>query len=145
MTTQVIRACVPAGIRPPLPPILPCPATIAAGIRGLAGIRASTGSLGFGSLVVRAAVGEQDGRRWRDLKRADIATLGNLCVDIVLNVPILPPATREERRAYMELLSASPPDKVGSLTMRCPEVFTTCQLLLMPFFVALEEKGYIFV
>lgn len=40
-----------------------------------------------------------------------MATLGNLCVDVVLNVPILPPAPREERQAYMELLSASPPDK----------------------------------
>lgn len=43
---------------------------------------------------------------------ADLATLGNLCVDIVLNVPCLPPANRDERKEYMEKLASSPPDKV---------------------------------
>lgn len=45
-------------------------------------------------------------------KTADIATLGNLCVDIVLSVPSLPPTSADEKRAYMEQLSASRPDKV---------------------------------
>uniref|UniRef100_A0A5B7AVN1 Carbohydrate kinase PfkB domain-containing protein n=1 Tax=Davidia involucrata TaxID=16924 RepID=A0A5B7AVN1_DAVIN len=45
------------------------------------------------------------------IKDVDVATLGNLCVDIVLNVPKLPPASLEERKAYMEQLSESPPDK----------------------------------
>ncbi|OVA05301.1 Carbohydrate kinase PfkB [Macleaya cordata] len=45
------------------------------------------------------------------VKEADIATLGNLCVDIVLNVPSLPPPSFEERKAYMEQLSSSRPDK----------------------------------
>ncbi|GLT45928.1 hypothetical protein SLA2020_197230 [Shorea laevis] len=45
------------------------------------------------------------------VKTIDVATLGNLCVDIVLNVPELPPPSREARKAYMEQLSASPPDK----------------------------------
>ncbi|GKU86351.1 hypothetical protein SLEP1_g887 [Rubroshorea leprosula] len=45
------------------------------------------------------------------VKTIDVATLGNLCVDIVLNVPELPPPSREDRKAYMEQLSASPPDK----------------------------------
>ncbi|KAJ7972695.1 fructokinase-1 [Quillaja saponaria] len=45
------------------------------------------------------------------VKDVDVATLGNLCVDIVLNVPQLPPPSLEERKAYMEHLSASPPDK----------------------------------
>ncbi|WOH01744.1 hypothetical protein DCAR_0521129 [Daucus carota subsp. sativus] len=44
-------------------------------------------------------------------KEFDVATLGNLCVDIVLNVPELPPNSREERKAYMDELSQSPPDK----------------------------------
>ncbi|CAI0385603.1 unnamed protein product [Linum tenue] len=44
-------------------------------------------------------------------KVVDVATLGNLCVDIVLNVPELPPRQRDARLAYMERLSASPPDK----------------------------------
>ncbi|KAJ4767524.1 5-dehydro-2-deoxygluconokinase 1 [Rhynchospora pubera] len=44
-------------------------------------------------------------------KGADLATLGNLCVDIVLNVPCLPPANRDERKEYMENLASSPPDK----------------------------------
>ncbi|CAM8994717.1 unnamed protein product [Rhodiola kirilowii] len=45
------------------------------------------------------------------VKEVDVATLGNLCVDIVLNVPQLPPASMEERKKYMDQLSASPPDK----------------------------------
>ncbi|KAJ4967744.1 hypothetical protein NE237_014445 [Protea cynaroides] len=44
-------------------------------------------------------------------KEADIVTLGDLCVDVLLNVPNLPPPSLEERRAYMEQLSASQPDK----------------------------------
>ncbi|KAG9452579.1 hypothetical protein H6P81_005483 [Aristolochia fimbriata] len=44
-------------------------------------------------------------------KVVDVATLGNLCVDIVLNVPELPPDPFEERLAYMERLAASRPDK----------------------------------
>lgn len=49
------------------------------------------------------------------VKQFDVATLGNLCVDIILNVPDLPPSPREERKAYMDQLSKSPPDKVGTL------------------------------
>ncbi|KMT10301.1 hypothetical protein BVRB_5g120550 [Beta vulgaris subsp. vulgaris] len=45
------------------------------------------------------------------VKDVDIATLGNLCVDIVLNVPQLPPKPLDEREAYMDALSSSPPDK----------------------------------
>lgn len=45
------------------------------------------------------------------LKSVDVATLGNLCVDLVLNVPELPPASFLDRKAYMERLAASPPDK----------------------------------
>ncbi|WCJ21659.1 pfkB-like carbohydrate kinase family protein [Euphorbia peplus] len=45
------------------------------------------------------------------LKNTDVATLGNLCVDIVLNVPQLPPRSPDARKAYMDHLSASPPDK----------------------------------
>lgn len=54
-----------------------------------------------------------DGERLRNLgvKDIDVATLGNLCVDVVLNVPNLPPDSFEERKAYMDLLSKSPPDK----------------------------------
>ncbi|CAN6684461.1 unnamed protein product [Malus baccata var. baccata] len=45
------------------------------------------------------------------VKNVDVATLGNLCVDIVLSVPKLPPPDVRDRKAYMDLLSASPPDK----------------------------------
>uniref|UniRef100_A0A7N0U381 Carbohydrate kinase PfkB domain-containing protein n=1 Tax=Kalanchoe fedtschenkoi TaxID=63787 RepID=A0A7N0U381_KALFE len=45
------------------------------------------------------------------VKEVDVATLGNLCVDIVLSVPHLPPASLDERKKYMEQFSASPPDK----------------------------------
>ncbi|KAH9602775.1 hypothetical protein KSS87_023062 [Heliosperma pusillum] len=45
------------------------------------------------------------------VKNVDIATLGNLCVDIVLNVPHLPPKLKPEREAYMLNLASSPPDK----------------------------------
>ncbi|KFK42988.1 hypothetical protein AALP_AA1G065000 [Arabis alpina] len=44
-------------------------------------------------------------------KPIDVATLGNLCVDIVLRVRELPPPSRRERKALMEELSTSPPDK----------------------------------
>ncbi|CAN8295267.1 unnamed protein product [Cochlearia groenlandica] len=44
-------------------------------------------------------------------KPIDVATLGNLCVDIVLSVNELPPSSREARKALMEKLSVSPPDK----------------------------------
>ncbi|KAM4075600.1 hypothetical protein ACB094_10G181700 [Castanea mollissima] len=44
-------------------------------------------------------------------KEIDVATLGNLCVDIVLNVPELPPKDPALRKLYMDRLSASPPDK----------------------------------
>ncbi|KAK3148295.1 hypothetical protein QOZ80_3BG0293250 [Eleusine coracana subsp. coracana] len=44
-------------------------------------------------------------------KETDLATLGNLCVDVVLSVPQLPPAQHDERKAYMERLAASPPDQ----------------------------------
>lgn len=52
--------------------------------------------------------------RGAGIKDNDVATLGNLCVDIVLSVPRLPPPAVEERKALMERLSASPPDKVPS-------------------------------
>ncbi|KAJ6681251.1 hypothetical protein OIU74_019681 [Salix koriyanagi] len=45
------------------------------------------------------------------IENIDVATLGNLCVDIVLNVPKLPPRSREARFAYMQELSKFPPDK----------------------------------
>nr|GMD20078.1 probable fructokinase-4 [Ipomoea batatas] len=45
------------------------------------------------------------------VKDIDVATLGNLCVDIVLNVPKLPPKPHDQRKAYMDELSKTPPDK----------------------------------
>lgn len=44
-------------------------------------------------------------------KSLDVVTLGNLCLDIVLNVPVLPPTSLEERYQYMLQLAASNPDK----------------------------------
>ncbi|CAA7026395.1 unnamed protein product [Microthlaspi erraticum] len=44
-------------------------------------------------------------------KPIDVATLGNLCVDIVLSVEELPPPSRGDRKAFMDELSISPPDK----------------------------------
>lgn len=44
-------------------------------------------------------------------KSIDVVTLGNLCLDIVLNVPVLPPTSLEERYQYMLQLAASNPDK----------------------------------
>ena len=47
------------------------------------------------------------------LKRnIDVTTFGNLCVDIVLKVHVLPPSSTGEKLAYMEELAASSPDKV---------------------------------
>ena len=50
-------------------------------------------------------------------KNVDVSTLGNLCVDIVLNVPELPPPSVEERKAFMDRLASSPPDKVLALSL----------------------------
>lgn len=44
-------------------------------------------------------------------KETDVAAFGNLCVDIVLNVPELPPGSKEERKAFMDMLAQSPPNK----------------------------------
>ncbi|BAT95519.1 hypothetical protein LR48_Vigan02g126200 [Vigna angularis] len=44
-------------------------------------------------------------------KHVDVATLSNLCVDIVLNVPQLPPPSPVQRKAFMDRLAQSPPDK----------------------------------
>ena len=49
-------------------------------------------------------------------KHVDVATLSNLCVDIVLNVPQLPPPSPLQRKAFMDRLAQAPPDKVLSLT-----------------------------
>ncbi|XBI69740.1 hypothetical protein VPH35_064382 [Triticum aestivum] len=64
--------------------------------------------------AVAAAVNEARRRppqEGGEAKQTDLATLGNLCVDVVLSVPCLPPAHRDERLAYMEGLAASPPDQ----------------------------------
>ncbi|OEL29585.1 hypothetical protein BAE44_0009395 [Dichanthelium oligosanthes] len=57
----------------------------------------------------RRGTSHEEGRE--EGKETDLATLGNLCVDVVLSVPQLPPAPRDERKAYMERLAASPPDQ----------------------------------
>ncbi|KAK7345807.1 hypothetical protein VNO77_16418 [Canavalia gladiata] len=44
-------------------------------------------------------------------KNVDVATLSNLCVDIVLNVPQLPPPSPIQRKAFMDRLARSPPNK----------------------------------
>ncbi|TKY52709.1 Fructokinase-1 protein [Spatholobus suberectus] len=44
-------------------------------------------------------------------KHVDVATLSNLCVDIVLNVPQLPPPSPLQRKAFMDRLAQSPPHK----------------------------------
>ena len=62
------------------------------------------------------------------LKSVDVATLGNLCVDLVLNVPELPPASFLDRKAYMERLAASPPDKVS-----IAQSSMFCVLFIFPF------------
>lgn len=55
---------------------------------------------------------EDDRVKSLGVKEIDVATLGNLCVDIVLSVPKLPPKPLDERKAFMDELSKSPPDKV---------------------------------
>lgn len=65
----------------------------------------------LGSLSVGGGSVEDDRVKSVGVKEIDVATLGNLCVDIVLNVPKLPPKPLDEREAYMDELSKSPPDK----------------------------------
>eukprot|EP00850_Spirogloea_muscicola_P006226 SM000029S10521 [mRNA] locus=s29:590887:593262:+ [translate_table: standard] len=47
----------------------------------------------------------------RSVGQVDVVTLGNLCVDVVVNVPALPAASRHEKWEYMQRLSATPPDE----------------------------------
>eukprot|EP00250_Pteridium_aquilinum_P016743 c23270_g1_i1 orf=701-2221(+) len=54
-----------------------------------------------------AAAGHNEQRR----RSIDVTTFGNLCVDIVLNVPTLPPDSFEEKLAYMKNLAKSSPDE----------------------------------
>uniref|UniRef100_A0A6I9QA22 Uncharacterized protein LOC105032644 n=2 Tax=Elaeis guineensis var. tenera TaxID=51953 RepID=A0A6I9QA22_ELAGV len=77
-------------------------------VQNRGGIRIASGRRGFGCLGAGAGDGA---RRGVAPKGVDLATLGNLCVDIVLSVPSLPPKPLDERRAYMEQLATSPPDK----------------------------------
>ncbi|XP_047937911.1 fructokinase-1 [Salvia hispanica] len=63
------------------------------------------------SLSVGAGSVEDERIKSVGVKEIDVATLGNLCVDIVLSVPELPPKPLDERKAYMDELSKSPPDK----------------------------------
>lgn len=67
---------------------------------------------------LRRSNGSADDRRLRavGVKDIDVATFGNLCVDIVLNVPKLPPKPHDQRKAYMDELSKTPPDKVRNLS-----------------------------
>ncbi|KAH6813683.1 pfkB-like carbohydrate kinase family protein [Perilla frutescens var. frutescens] len=65
----------------------------------------------LGSLGGAAGSVEDDRVKSVGVKEIDVATLGNLCVDIVLNVPKLPPKPLDKRKAYMDELSKSPPDK----------------------------------
>lgn len=44
-------------------------------------------------------------------RNIDVTTFGNLCVDIVLNVPTLPPASFKEKLDYMKKLASSSPDE----------------------------------
>jgi hypothetical protein len=71
------------------------------------------GPIGLSSGVRASLNGNfEASKRFLSEKGADLSTLGNLCVDIVLNVPCLPPSNRDERKGYMEKLASSPPDKV---------------------------------
>ncbi|KAF5482353.1 hypothetical protein F2P56_002929 [Juglans regia] len=89
-------------------PIIPPIPRSVLGCRGV-GIQVSPPEHGSGS---KNGVVQQDWKlRGVGVKDIDVATLGNLCVDIVLSVPKLPPKNLHDRKAYMDRLSASPPDK----------------------------------
>lgn len=53
------------------------------------------------------------GNNEQKMRNIDVTTFGNLCVDIVLNVPTLPPASVEEKLEYMKNLARSSPDEVS--------------------------------
>lgn len=120
---------------PPRRSVLP-PATFAVGASASRQITASNGG------VWDPVVGGEARNGVR--KSVDLATLGNLCVDIVLGVPSLPPASKKERRAYMERLAASPPDKVGRNQSHS---FTFCQFFsflywIYSFFLRTKEASF---
>ena len=43
----------------------------------------------------------------------DVVALGNLCLDIVVSVPELPPSSDESRRQLLKALTAAPPPKTA--------------------------------
>ncbi|GAB4820018.1 hypothetical protein N2152v2_007064 [Parachlorella kessleri] len=61
-----------------------------------------------------------DGFLWRPSKTYDVVALSNLCVDVVVQVPELPPAELAARRELLDTLTASPPPasswEVGGMT-----------------------------
>lgn len=98
----------------------PSPRSVVLSCRGV-GIQVSPPKPDSGGGVVQQdwklrSVGVKD-------KDMDVATLGNLCVDIVLGVPKLPPKNPHDLKAFMDRLSASPPDKV-----RFPVLVLFCEL-----------------
>lgn len=66
------------------------------------------------SFTLRGDLGCADGAKREGRKTVDVVTLGNLCVDIVLNVPHLPPESDVEKLEYIQRLASSPPDEVSS-------------------------------
>lgn len=97
-------------------PIIPPTPRSVLSCRGV-GIQVSPPEHGSGS---KNGVVQQDWKlRGVGVKDIDVATLGNLCVDIVLSVPKLPPKKLHDRKAYMDRLSASPPDKVRVSVLCC--------------------------
>ncbi|KAL2323474.1 hypothetical protein Fmac_027853 [Flemingia macrophylla] len=61
-------------------------------------------------MVPRPSLSSNAQPKWNS-KHVDVATLSNLCVDIVLNVPHLPPPSPLPRKAFMDALAHSPPHK----------------------------------
>lgn len=90
---------------------------------------AANGNNGFRGIGDGGAASAKKGVQ----KNVDLVTLGNLCVDIVLGVPSLPPASKEDRRAYMERLAASRPHKVGK----------NRDFLLLPFLLVLVPFQFV--
>jgi hypothetical protein len=127
---------LPRNPRLAYPVFPPSPRSVVFSCRGV-GIQDSPPKPGPGNGVVQQdwklrSAGVKD-------KDIDVATLGNLCVDIVLGVPKLPPKNPHDRKAFMDRLSASPPDKV-----RVRLLVLVCELKCFNFFIFLFSFFFFF-
>ena len=79
-------------------------------------------------------------------KLIDVATLGSLCVDIVLKVPELPQSSPQQRKAFLHQFSNTPPPKVNIVNfMSILIYFLIFRFVFIMFFVGFRKYPLLFI